>query len=45
VRPAGRLPQALSDAGAAAVPGAIVVAGGRGSAGQALAGVLRLEPR
>jgi hypothetical protein len=42
---AGRLPRAVSDAGAAAVPGAIVLAGGRDSAGQVRAEVLRLGPR
>jgi hypothetical protein len=45
VRPAGRLPRALSDAGAAAVKGAIVLAGGRDAAGIVRAEVLRLAPR
>jgi hypothetical protein len=45
VRKAGRLPRGLSDAGVAAVPGAILLAGGRDAAGRPRSEVLRLEPR
>jgi hypothetical protein len=45
VRTAGRLPRGLSDAGVAAVAGAIVLAGGRDASGQVRSEVLRLEPR
>ena len=34
VRPAGRLPRALSDVGAASLPGRVVVVGGRDAAGR-----------
>jgi hypothetical protein len=42
---AGRLPAAVSDAGAASVPGGIVVAGGRDAAGAVRSDIVKLVPR
>jgi hypothetical protein len=45
VRPAGRLPVALSDVGAATLGGVVMVAGGRGSDGVLSGRVYGLRPR
>jgi hypothetical protein len=45
VRPAGHLPIALSDVGAATVGGAVIVAGGRETSGTLSSQIYVLRPR